>query len=286
MAKLVADTAKTWHKVWNDSAKMFDGKAGVVRRVMCVYDDGSVTILTDEGLAFYPVKPTMTFYRRLIITALTGMPAKSKSAIVLVDESHCIQACAAYDKPDVFVYIVLTDKGMIQYVHQSRKDAKFYMMNTVQLVEGSNSNTVFSAIICRRSLALVLTVVAGFDVDRQVNMLIVLNEDGHRLSKFDAIENDDGMPIVDMFGWHDNKLDVILILSQSIRSVYVHCVNVKHQITQIFDRHMDSLDINGVNVGFSSGKYITLLVYGQRETRGGIVVMRLNLNYHAIIKLN
>ena len=153
------------------------------------------------------------------------------------------------------------------------------------MVEGLKSNTVFSAITCPQPLT-PLVVVAGFDVDRRANMMIVLNDRGYRLSKLDAVSNDDGLPIVEMRECHGGKkLDVTFIISWSIRSVYVHCLDAKYRLTQIFDRLMDGLAINGVNVVRSGDDYITLTVYGQRSSRDDIVRLRLEWNVDEISKL-
>ena len=79
-------------------------------------------------------------------------------------------------------------------------------------------------------------VVAGFDVDRRANMLIVLNDKGERLAKIDAVANDDRMPIVGIAGYHDDKPGFTFVTSWSITSVYVHCLNATRQMTPIFDR--------------------------------------------------
>ena len=59
--KSVAGVAKSCFIVWNDDVKMFDKMAGVVRRVMSLCHDGSLTILTDEGLAHYAADPSKPF---------------------------------------------------------------------------------------------------------------------------------------------------------------------------------------------------------------------------------
>ena len=164
------------------------------------------------------------------------------------------------------------------------------------MAEVFKSNAVFSAIACAYNRTPPLVVVAGFDVDRRANMMIVLNDKGDRLSKLDAVSNDDGLPIVDMRAYHDRRLGVSVIISQSIRSVYVHCLDAKHRLTPIFDRLMDGMQINGVNVNgvigmfmltrYVPGDDIELTVYGQRGTGGDIVRLKLELNADEIRKLN
>ena len=209
---------------------------------------------------------------------------KPTSAIAVVDASQCIQAFDVYiDGGVVYVYAVLTAKGMIQYVKFDYPT--FSISFTAQIVEGVKSNAVFSAIACPHYRTPPLVVVAGFDVDRRANMMIVLNAKGDRLSKLDAVSND-GLPIVEMRAYHDDELDVTFVISRSIRSVYVHCLDVKHRLTPIFDRLMDGMQINGVIYTYLDGKDIILTVYGQRGTRGDIVRLKLKWNADEIRKLN
>ena len=210
---------------------------------------------------------------------------KPTFAIAVVDASQCIQAFAVYlDDDGGAVIVVLTAKGMIQYVKFDL--STFSISFTAQMVEGVKSNAVFSAIACPILSTPPQVVVAGFDVDRRANMMIVLNAKGDRLSKLDAVSNDDGLPIVEMTAGHDAKLDVTFVISWSIRSVYGHCLDVKHRLTPIFDRLMDGMQINGVIYTYLDGKDIILTVYGQRGTRGDIVRLKLKLNADEIRKLN
>ena len=183
---------------------------------------------------------------------------KPRSAIAVVDASQCIQAFDVYYDDDI-VYVVLTAKGMIQYVKFDYPT--FSILFTDQIVEGVKSNAVFSAIACpdiRKPQ--VAVVVAGFDVDRRANMMIVLDAKGDRLSKLDAVSNDDRLPIVEMRARHDAKLKVTHVISRSIRSVYVHCLDAKHRLTPIFDRLMDGMLVNGVIYKYADGVDITLTV--------------------------
>ena len=273
--RLLTDTAKSCFTIWNNVKHVFEKQTSVVKPVMHAYGSGSVMILTDEGLALYHIKD---------IKASTDTMVEPRSAIALVDASQCIQAFDWYVGGGGY-YVVLTAKGMIQYVRLS-SDATFSIAFTAQMVEGLKSNAVFSAIACPRYRTPPLVVVAGFDVDRHANMMIVLNDRGDRLSKLDDISNDDGLPIVEMRAYHDNELDVTYIISWSIRSVYFHCLDVKHRLTQIFDRLMDGLMINGVIVMYVPSKHITLTVYGRQDTRGDIVRMKLEWNADEIRKLN
>ena len=93
------------------------------------------------------------------------------------------------------------------------------------------------------------------------------------------------MPIVEMRGYHDYELDITFIVSHSIRSVYVHCMNIKFKMTQIFDRHMHGLEIDGLIARHMICVGFEVLVYGQRDTRGDIVHMKLNFNADEIRKL-
>ena len=272
--RLVTDTAKSCFMVWNDAEHVFEKQAIVVKRMMQMRDSGSVEILTDEGLALYHIKD---------IKASTDTMVEPRSAIAVVDASQCIQAFDWYVGGDGY-YVVLTAKGMIQYVRLSSK-ATFSIAFTAQMVEGLKSNAVFSAIACPRCRSPPL-VVAGFDVDRRANMMIVLDDKGDRLSKLNDISNDDGLPIVEMRAYHDNELDVTYIVSWSIRSVYFHCLDVKHRLTPIFDRLMDGMQINGVIVMYVPGRHITLTVYGKKDTRGDIVRMKLEWNTDEIRMLN
>ena len=220
--RLLTDTAKTYSMVWNADAKMFEKMAGVARHLMGVFVRGKFMILTDEGLAYYDIDD---------IWASTGDIVKPWSAIALGYASHCMQAYAVYSIPGFIVCAVLTDKGMIQYVDQNKKDGTFKIAKTVHLDEDSKSNTVFSAITCMWPYdESRLLVVAGFDVDQQANILILLDSKGYLLSHIDVISHDD-MPIVDMTYHHDDKLNVAFIISWSIMSVYVHCVNAKYKMT-------------------------------------------------------
>ena len=54
--RLVADTAKSCFMIWNDATHAFAKHTSVVKPVMHVWSDGSVTILTDEGLAYYNIR--------------------------------------------------------------------------------------------------------------------------------------------------------------------------------------------------------------------------------------
>ena len=154
------------------------------------------------------------------------------------------------------------------------------------MVEGVKSNVVFSAIACAYNRTPRLVVVAGFALDRPANMMIVLNAKSDRLSKLDAVSNDDGLPIVEMRAYHDAKLDATFVTSRSIRSVYVHCLDAKHRLTPLFDRLMDGMLIKGVIYTYLDGDDIELTVYGQRGTKGDIVRMKLKLNAAEIRKLN
>ena len=223
----------------------------------------------------------MAHYDIKDIKTSTDTMVKPTSAIAVVDASQCIQAFDVY-YDDGIVYVVLTAKGMIQYV---KFEVTFSISFTDQMVEGVKSNAVFSAIACAYNRTPPL-VVAGFDVDRRANMMIVLNDKGDRLSKLDAVSNDDGLPIVEMRAHHDRKLEVTFVVSRSIRSVYVHCLDAKHRLTPIFDRGMDGMLVNGVITRYASGDYIKLTVYGQRGTRGDIVRLMLKLNAAKIRKLN
>ena len=168
----------------------------------------------------------------------------------------------------------------------SRKDFTFSTAFTARMVETLNSIAVFSSTIWTRHRTSPPLVVAGFDVDRRANMMIALDDKDDRLSKLDDISNDDGLPIVEMRAYHDNELDASFIVSRSIRSVYVHCLDGEYRLTQIFRRLMDGMLINGVIVICVPGKYITLTVYGQLGTRGNIVRMKLELNVDEVRKLN
>ena len=172
---------------------------------------------------------------------------------------------------------------MIQYVLRSYINRKFEISHTANLIEASMSNTVFSCIVVIESHI----IVAGFDIDRHANMIIVLDDTCHRLFKIDTISNDDGMPIVNVQQYHDDKLGIKFVISSSIRSVYVHCMNVKtYEMTQIFDRSFDDIVINGMNfTTYDDGKFITLMIYGQHHTRGEIVHMKLKWNVDEISKL-
>ena len=271
---LVTDKAKTCCMMWNDLKKMFDKKTNVIRPVLSVCDDGSLTILTDEGLAFYHITD---------IKAGRGKTIKPMSAIKLLEASHCIQAYDAYTIDGAFVYIVLTDKGIIKYVHHSFKGMTFELMHASSLHEGLTAKAVFSSVMHIEQSV----VVAGFDVDKYSNMLIVLNDQGDRVAKLDAVANDDCMPIVGIVGYHYSELAITFLISHSITSVYVHCLNVENELTQIFDRMMDGLDINGVMINLVRYReYVNLMVYGQCGTRGAIVNMKLDWNADEIKKLN
>ena len=275
--KLLTDIAKSCFMAWNDAAGVFEIKTGVARRVMNVNVVGSVWMLTDEGLAFYHIDD---------IKASTGDVINRRSAIALVKAEHCLQAFTVYAAADNAIgFLVLTDKGAIQYVKLSKIDGKLSITNTTQMVESLKSNTVFSAITFIWSRKPPVVVVAGFDVDRQVNMMIVLNGKGARQSKLDAISNGDCLPIIEINGYLDEKLDISLIISWSIRSVYVHCLDAKYKMTHIFDHLTDGLVIYGINIVRSDGDYITLTVYGQRDTRGDIVRLRLEWDADEISKL-
>ena len=161
----------------------------------------------------------------------------------------------------------------------------FSLAFTAQIVEGVKSTAVFSAIVCPYPRTPPQVVVAGFDVDRRANMMIVLNDKSDRLSKLDAVSNGGGLPIVEMRARHDYEFEVTFVASWSMSSVYVHCLDAKHRLTPIFDRLMDGLVINGVIDKYSDGDYIELTVYGQRCTRGDIVQMKLKLNEEEIRNL-
>ena len=105
--RLVADTAKSCFMIRNDATHAFAKQTNVVKPVMHVYGNGHIVILTDEGLAFY--------YTDDIKTS-TGTMVKPRSAIAVVDASQCIQAFDLYYDDGGVVYVVLTAKGMIQYV--------------------------------------------------------------------------------------------------------------------------------------------------------------------------
>ena len=282
--KIVTDKAKSRFMIWNDDTKKFDMMANVKRRVMHVYHDdgsvvgysyggGSVVILTDKGLEFYVT------YR--IRNASSGDMIKTAIDIIAVDDaSHCIQSFAIYDN----FFVILTDKGMIQYLNfGGAVFSTFKISHTTILIEASMSNTVFSCITCVKSN---IVIVAGFDIDECANMMIVLDVNGNRLSKIDDISHDDGMPIVDVISYHDHKLDIIFVISSTIRSVYVHCMNANtYKMKQIFDRSFDGIVINGVINTYTDGKGTVLMIYGQRDTRGEIIHMQLNFNVEEIRNL-
>lgn len=99
----------------------------------------------------------------------------------------------------------------------------FTITFTSQMSEGLKSSTVFFAITCIECHKILI--VAGFNVDRQANMLIVLNEYGsYRFTKFNSISIGEAMPIVEMHSYIDRKLEITHIISWSIISVYVHCL--------------------------------------------------------------
>ena len=273
--RLVTDTARSCYMIWNDAEHVFAKQTSVVKRVMHVYYYG-IVILTDEGLARYDIND---------IKASTGTVIEPRAATAVVDASKCVQAFHWYVGDDGYCfYVVLTAKGMIQYVQFDFTTLKIAL--TAQMVEGLKSNTVFSAIACPRLRTPPLVVVAGFDVDRRANMMIVLNDKGDRLSKLDDISNGDGRPIVEMRAHHDDELVVTFIISRSIRSVYVHRLDAKHRLTQIFDRLMDGMQINGVIATCADGDCVELAVYGQRGTRGDIVRLMLKFDADEIRKLN
>ena len=68
---------------------------------------------------------------------------------------------------------MLTDKGMLRYVHQNRNDIAFTIAKTVDLYEGLFLKTVFSAIVWVWPRAGLSVIVASFDVDRHANIFIV-----------------------------------------------------------------------------------------------------------------
>ena len=271
-------SAKTCYMVWNEAKKEFVEKISVMRSVMRVYGSDIVTILTDEGLADFKISQIKYI----------GYPYKPAYAINLLDTLHCLQDFDIYRRPDANIYVVLTDKGMIQYVERNSEEMEFKISNTAQMIESLTLNAVFSAIkfIGSRFEQAPSVVVAGFDVVRQANMLILLDEKGDRLSKLDAIVRDDSLPIVELRGYHDEEVNIKFVISRSTRSVYMHYLKADCRLKQIFDRSMDGLEINGVHIEYWGGDIIKLIVYGQRDTRGDIVHMKLDLNVDEIRKLN
>ena len=277
--RLVTHKVKSCCMIWNADAKMFVKQTSVVRRVMDVRNDGSIVILTDEGLAHYHIAA---------IKISPGNTIKPRSAIALVEASHCIQAFSWHATDEAFVYAVLTDKGMIKYARHSLSVKSFKLLHTARLHEGLTSKAVSSCVawIWRAAVVARVVVVAGFDADRHANMVIVLNEKGDRVAKLNDVANDDRMPIVGIFGYHDDNLDITFVISHSLTSVYVHCLNVKHQMTQIFDRLMACVDVNGVMTNLACyGYYSRMTVYGRCGTRGAIVDMKLDWNADEIRKL-
>lgn len=133
----VTEPAKTCFVVWHADGHVFDRQTGVVRPVMAVYNDGSVAMLTDEGLAFYHIDE---------IKASKGKPIKPRSSIALVEASHCLQSFSAYAIDGGAVFIVLTDKRRIKHVQF--KDAAFALLHTAGLPEGLMSKAVFSCVKC------------------------------------------------------------------------------------------------------------------------------------------
>ena len=122
--RLEVDKAKSYYMTWNDAKLMFEKQTSVVKQMMQLWVCGSVTILTDEGLTYYDIKDIEAFR--------WWGTVKPRSSITLVDASHCIQAYDMY-VGDGVVFVVLTAKGMIQYVKRSWKDLTFSIAFTAQM---------------------------------------------------------------------------------------------------------------------------------------------------------
>lgn len=271
--KLVTDTAKSTFVIWNIDSGKFEMKANVIRPVMRRHPSG-VVILTDEGLAHYS---------RDAVLAATGDPLKPAATIALGHTSHCLQTIA---EAALHCFATVTDRGMIQRVAVGKDGKSLELLHAAQMAEGVTANVVLSAIAYG---LLAVIAVAGFDVDRHANMLILVSENGVRLSKTDAIARDDGLPIVGVeWSWSGRSI-IRFLISWSTRSVYVHYhIRKSQRLNQVFDRYQHEIVINGV-IGRYDGNadedYIILIIYGQLQTRGELVHLKLRLNVDELKEL-
>ena len=260
--KLVTDTAKSSFMVWNIDSGKFEMKANVIRPAMRWHPSG-VVILTNEGLAHYS---------RDAVLAATGDPLKPAATIALGDTSHCLQAIA---EAALHCFATVTGRGMIQRVAVGKDGRSLELLHAAQMDEGVTADVVFSAIAYG---LLAVIAVAGFDVDRHANMLILVSENGVRMSKTDTIERDDGLPIVGVeWSWSGRSI-IRFLISWSTRSVYVHYhIRKSQRLNQVFDRYQHEIVINGVigrYDGNSNEDYIILIIYSQLQTRGKLVRLK------------
>ena len=269
----VTDMAKTSFMVWNTVAKRFFETFNVVRSVM-LGAFGHVIVLTHTGLAYHNYKDT-------------SKPSPI-ARISLAGPSSCLQSFVWHKDEFYDYFTTLTDRGDMCRVRLDIMRGEFEVVEEARMPENEIDGVVFSAVMWMTSH---FTVVAGFDVNNQTNIFIVVDDCFKRISTVRVREKGESTPIFRMISWY---LEVQItkqhgyLISCSSRSVYLHftCSDDKSRLTQIFDQSFDTFTINGLcSIFVKYGTHdedIRLIVYGKKDREGEIVHIRLKIDNAAL----